>query len=75
MNKREVEIALKSMNTDNTRIDYIDFLLKKESENTLAYLGFIKTIITHNKINPLESILEYIESCEKETKLRNNINK
>lgn len=32
MNKREVEIALKSMNTDNTRIDYIDFLLKKNQK-------------------------------------------
>lgn len=73
MNKQEVEKALKNMNNDETRMNYIDFLLKQESESTLAYLGFIKMVITHNKQDPLECILQYIESSEKETKLRNNI--
>ena len=73
MNKNEVEKALKNIDNDETRINYIDFLLKQESENTLAYLGFIKTIIEYNKVDPLESILQYIASCEKETKLRNKI--
>ena len=74
MNKREAEIALKSMSDDKTRVEYIDFLLKNEASNTLAYLSFIKTIIKHNQVNPLESIIEYINGAEKETKKRNGIN-
>lgn len=73
MNKNEIEKALKNIDNDESRIKYIDFLLKQESENTLAYLGFIKTIIEYNKVDPLESIIQYITSCEKETKLRNKI--
>lgn len=73
MNKNEIEKALKNIDNDESRIKYIDFLLKQESENTLAYLGFIKTIIEYNKVDPLESIIQYITSCKKETKLRNKI--
>lgn len=32
MNKREAEIALKSMSDDKTRVEYIDFLLKMKHQ-------------------------------------------
>ena len=73
MNKAEVKKALSNINDDETRVKYIDSLLKNEAESTLAYLGFIKMIIKHNKVDPLDSIMTYIQGAENETKARNGI--